>query len=272
MRDKNSPQCIDKPSYDDCLFVLGCDRSGTTLVQAILNSHPSLFISYEVGIINPLERIYGKKGLRGVVAHMHSRQHAFAGVDMDAMYELIQQNQDLELPDVVGYVYRAKAGIEGKPLWGDKRPDYTNHVAQLATYFPNSKFLHVVRDPRAVALSWAPKNWGPRTTYHCARAWVQKVGAATNDMEILEDSRTKTIKYEELLVDPRKVLEGICRFLNIPFSEAMLQHKNRDFATGVGYLDRLHSNVNEGIDSTRSRAWVNASPRVIQHIEGWVLN
>ena len=48
----------------------------------------------------------------------------------------------------------------------------------------------------------------------------------------------------------------------------MLQPNNRGFATGVGHLDKLHSNVNLGIDSTRSRAWVNASPRVIRHIEG----
>jgi hypothetical protein len=124
--------------------------------------------------------------------------------------------------------------LHGKPLAGEKTPDYVRHVTLLRTLFPRARFLHVIRDGRSVALSlreWAAAGKGParfelwakEPVAMCALWWRWQVGAGLRDGPAL-GPRYREVRYEELVGMPERVLDGITRFLGLPESPQMLRY------------------------------------------------
>ncbi len=189
------------PRHDPCVFVLGCDRSGTTLVQKMLTSHPELHITYETGFSATIRHLHRPNGFEPVL-HALEMTPQLSGVDFNGLRDEIRANNAVQFADLIALAYRRVAAHHGKSRWGDKTPAYTRHILPLAMMFPAARFIHVVRDPRAVAVSWVPTNWGPNTFWHAGRTWSDEVGLATADFALLDPWRRLTIRFEDVVRDP----------------------------------------------------------------------
>jgi hypothetical protein len=256
-----------RPCHDPCVFILGCDRSGTTLVQKMLTSHSQLHITYETGYAAMVRHLHRPKNFEPCLKEVAGFPQ-FTGVDIDGLREDIQSQGAVDFADLTALVYRRIAALNGKSRWGDKTPAYTRYVLNLAMMFPAAQFIHVVRDPRAVAVSWLPTNWGPNTYWHSGRWWADAVGLATVDLEVLEPWRACTIRFEDVVREPEQTMRVVCDFLELDWDPQVLNTKARDQVKLPSKQDeKLHEKTRRAVDAERADSWRQIDPRKLRHLE-----
>ncbi len=230
------------PGQNPYLFVVGCLRSGTTLLQRMLDSHPQLAVGYDCHFI--------PQGIRRVPV----------GVDPPLRTRLVERVRRLPrfarlgLPDAavaeaaanattysefVSGVYRQCALLHGKALAGEKAPGYCRHLPHLHALFPWVRTIHLVRDGRDVALSVLDWGKGParlplfgeEPVAACALWWRRDVTTAVRDGANLPPDRFHQVRYETLVCRPEQTLRTLADFLDLPFAAEMLtfhEGKTRD--------------------------------------------
>ncbi|HEX2729849.1 MAG TPA: sulfotransferase, partial [Rubrobacteraceae bacterium] len=206
-----------------CLFVVGCPRSGTTLLQRMLSNHPLLAVANDSHFIPRVIK------------------NLAAGTDPDLTPELVERVQAykrfyrLELPDTaveeaarrsrtygefVSALYSEYGRLRGKPLAGEKTPDYVRCLPRLHALFPWVRTIHIIRDGRDVALStveWAKETKGPgrfelwreEPVAVCALWWRHQVETGRRDSASLSPDSYREVKYEDLVDRPEAPLEHL---------------------------------------------------------------
>jgi hypothetical protein len=216
-------------------FVVGCVRSGTTLLQRMLDSHPQLAVGYDCHFIPQAIR------------------RLDTGVDPPMTRELLDEVRSfprfarLGLPEAaveraaagarrysefVGAVYAAFGAMHRKALAGEKAPGYVRHMEQLHALFPRARFIHLIRDGRDVALS--VRDWGkgparlelareePIAT--TALWWRRDILAGRRGGELVGPQRYMEVRYEALVRDPESALRALADFLDLPFDDRMVNY------------------------------------------------
>lgn len=225
-------------------FVVGCPRSGTTLVQRMLDHHPSLavvndghFIPAAIDGLTPAPDM-------PLTAEIAERARSFrtrsgkTGFFRLGLPDAAVDEAASRAGTYAGFVsdlYAEVARRHGKPLAGDKTPDYVRHLALLRTLFPWARFVHVIRDGRSVALSlreWAAVGKGParydlwtsEPVAMCALWWRWQVRSGLRDGRDLGPKHYREVRYEELVMNPARVLRDLTDFLELPFAPEMLRY------------------------------------------------
>ena len=106
-------------------------------------------------------------------------------------------------------------------VWIDHTPNNFSDALLLLDIFPNAKFIHIVRDPRAIAASITPLNFGPNTAKDAAVYWGRKLSDALA-FELVFPKKCLRVKYEDLVLQPEKSLQIICDFSGIRFVPGMI--------------------------------------------------
>lgn len=211
-------------------FILGCPRSGTSLLSRMLDRHPRLSVPYESHLFNtfyPLLERYGSLAQDG------SRRRLVRDIlSTDVMHDWDPRLSEEEVlscirgdgfGDVVGGVMGAWAARQKKPRWGEKTPHHLGYWREIHTAFPLARFVHIVRDARDVSLSLVAARFGPKTCYGAARHWVRYVESAAEAGRELGEKSFTELKYEDLLSDPEGTLTRLSAFLGEEYSPSMLE-------------------------------------------------
>lgn len=219
------------------VFVVGCPRSGTTLLQRILDHHPSLAVTNDTHFI--------PRVLKGVAASPDTPltpslvdrvvgYHRFPrlGVDEATARELATRADTY--PGFVTLLYDQVAQLAGKPFAGEKTPDFVRHLPLLHRMFPTARSLHIVRDGREVALSlldWATPTKGPgrfplwneEPLAVAALWWQWQVETGRRDARTLPEGHHLEIRYDQLVSEPETTMCRAADVLGLPFEAAMLE-------------------------------------------------
>lgn len=221
------------------VFVVGCPRSGTTLLQRMLDNHPQLAVANDTHFITrAAKRILRKDSqplltpelVRTVLSYRRFYRMGLDEAEVTAAAE--------NCPDYAGFVsrlYSLRGQKNHKPLSGEKTPDFCRKIPMLHTLFPTARFVHIIRDGRNTALStlsWASGSKGPGKwslwkedpVGTCALWWRWQAGTGQRDGEILGHAHYLQVKYEALVENPEKTLRAIALFLGIPYSDAMANY------------------------------------------------
>jgi hypothetical protein len=214
--------------------VLGCVRSGTTLLRALLDSHPELAVPPESYFVVPALQARGRYErpsgleLEALLADVAAERSfpdwhlAPAGLDE------VRAAAPATVPDALLALYRAYGRQHGKPRAGDKTPLHLLHVDLLATAFPTARFLHIVRDGRDVVPSILGMSFGPDRFAEGILFWQRRVAHGRAAGARLGPARYREVRYEQLVADPEPVLrEEVCPFFGLEFSEEMLRYHER---------------------------------------------
>jgi hypothetical protein len=207
-------------------FVVGCPRSGTTLVRTILDGHSRLSIPPESHFVLALTR----RGLRGaatlddILAHP---QLAAWDVDEEALRHSVERAAPASYPELVSAVFDWYAASQGKPRWGDKTPGYVSYLGQLLKVFPDAQFVHVLRDGRDAVASLSEQAWGPKRPVVGALWWRRKVGAGRRAGARMGPDRYLELRLEDLIADPEREVGDLCAFLGEEFEPGMLDFPAR---------------------------------------------
>lgn len=247
------------------VFVGGAPRSGTTLVQNMLDSHPDIFGGPEFIHIEALMRL--RRGFLATDNYEWTRDF-YSADQADALFARIIH--DLLLP---------AADRKHARIISEKTPVNVLVFEDLLDLMPEAKCVHVVRDPRAVVASMlragartrgtkaereAPRDAAVRaftTDVSEAILFVQRSYRAGFAAARRFPDRCLTIHYEALVRDPAAMSQRLCDFIGLPWSEAMLrpgdvEHPGeRQMTQGFGdvYYDRTSYRSNP--DVTRLERW-----------------
>ena len=123
-------------------------------------------------------------------------------------------------------MFACYADRRGKPRYADKTPVYVLHIDRLAALFPESVFVHLVRDGRDVACSFLELGWA-ESIEEAALHWRRRVTAGRRAGHKLPTGRYVEMRYEDLVDSPEQALRRLCDAIDLPFDEAMLDPSER---------------------------------------------
>ncbi len=215
-------------------FIVGCGRSGTTLVRALFDSHPQMAVPHESYFVESLARRRARYerpsgfDTRRFAADLlaHPWFHRWA-LPADEVSSALFRQQPAGYPDAVRVVYALYAHHHGKSRYADKTPNYVLHIPLLAELFPEARFLHLVRDGRDVALSLLEQEWGADSVAAAALYWNRRTQAGRRAGQTLGPERYREVRYEDLIEEPEAVLRPLCPFLGLSFEPEMLHYAER---------------------------------------------
>jgi predicted ATP-grasp superfamily ATP-dependent carboligase/CelD/BcsL family acetyltransferase involved in cellulose biosynthesis len=245
----------------DPFFVIGTDRSGTTLLRLMLNEHPRLHIPRESGFVTdlmdtfPMDRPLSaaERRLAGEIVVRHWRWRDWQLPD-DELRAALAGLEAADLARVVDRVFRAGAEHRAKTRWGDKTPAYVDDIARLHRLFPRARFLHIVRDGRDVCLSLKRLGWRGRTTMDIARYWSRAVSAALAAGRPLGPLYCE-LAYEDLVLDTERVLRRACDFLGEPFHDRMLRFHESAEREIADWETAIHAKLTRPPRASDVRRW-----------------
>jgi Sulfotransferase family len=207
--------------------VLGCPRSGTTLLQVMLHSHPRLAIAPETRFILPAYRQrlrFGdleQAGNRRALAEylVAGRYFGNLGLDPDATIERIVDGPPT-FGSAIGIVLQSYAERFGRPRWGEKRPGYYRHIDVVMRLFPDAQIVHLVRDPRDCVASLKRMPWWKRESHHSVLAWARAIDLTADAARRWPVTQ---VQYEQLVADPESELRRLCVALGEEYEPAMAE-------------------------------------------------
>jgi Sulfotransferase family len=230
-------------------FIVGCERSGTTLFRLMLDAHPDMAVPPEsyfiVDLYRRRRRYEPRRGLPyDTIALAHdmaaSRWFRAWGMPPKDLATAMRREEGVDFAEAIRKVYRGYARMHGKSRYGDKTPAYVQHVQTLATIFPEARFLHLIRDGRDVATSLAEVRWGPGDVLEAALQWRERVARGRHAGAEIGAHRYLEVRYERLVAEPEPVLREVTDFVELPFVDAMVRHSETALERIPGRPDGLH--------------------------------
>ena len=198
-------------------FVVGAPRTGTTLVRRLLSSHSRIAI--------PPESLFVAEYLAAERVPFEARRRLLTEEPDLAHWGISLTETELAscktMADCLAYAHRKYAAARGKDVWGQKTPKLVRHVDLLVRHFPKARFLHVVRDGRAVVASLRRSDAHRLNVLYGARRYAQDAALGV-DMEARYPERTMRVTYEALVAAPAEVLGDVCAFLGVTLEPAMV--------------------------------------------------
>ena len=205
--------CRSSESDYQVVFVIGAPRSGTTWVQLMLGDHPAIATGQETDLFNnyiaPLSRRWNED-LRT------TEDRRFKGLTA----VLTQEEFDKAVYDFISAVYSKIRSLKPTAsLVLDKNPPYSLQADLLTRYWPDARFIHVLRDGRDVVTSllaasnaWA-QSWAPKKTRTAAKTWRRHVEGARRAGR--SEQAYIEVRYEDLLKRGPSELARLFEFCGI---------------------------------------------------------
>lgn len=254
----------------DPIFIIGAQRSGTTLLRLMLTAHPDICIPPESPFFVHLEQKYGSTVdlCNNVVAFLDDlytdEKFREWNVNRTSLQRNLCKHNSLKYSDAISIVYQTNMQQfdSGARIWGDKNPDNIFHVDTILKYFPNAKLIHIVRDVRAVYNSVNTKaisQFGKRLRAQVllvTKRWSQVVDIAE---KYRHDKQFYTVYYEQLVSNPEEQLKGVCSWLGIDFNEQMLRFYQENAKKLLVPTHRLrwHQRTLQPVSGDRIDAWMD---------------
>jgi len=215
------------------IFIVGCPRSGTTVLTVQLGRHPDIVTTPETSFFELITHFWP----------IVLRKQPVSNKNVDKIFKIprfrklnLNLNEVKQLLDNTDRSHRSFFCVlmecfrnqSGKSFWCEKTPRHLYHVKKILEFFPNAKIIHIVRDGRDVANSLRKVYWRESNLLTQAHEWVlnAKIGLALNKR--LPKERFLTIFYEDLLTTPEDVLSVTCKFIGVKYYPFLFSNDKKD--------------------------------------------
>ncbi|GAA0487059.1 sulfotransferase [Salinibacillus aidingensis] len=256
---------INHSEHFNPFFIVGSGRSGNTLFRSMLSQKDEIVIPPESFVLGEAIRKYKMyrymewEDLCGVFCAVFERHHGFPrwGMDIREFYKeaikIERKNRNLEFLIHSFYSFYGRENKETFTRWGDKTPINTFSLKLIDKVFPDSQFIHMIRDARDVVSSYI-KAGLYQDAEGASQRWINSINTAQKFGKKVGSNRYMEVYYEELVRNPEPVLRQVCEFLGIEFEESMLHH-----VEGVDQLKdtRLshHTNLYKPVNPSSIGKW-----------------
>ncbi len=219
------------------VFIVGCPRSGTSyLYHLLLSAGGFAEFHTQMNVFDVLEPIYGDLRSRShkqrmIKEWLQSKAFQVSGLKAEEIETKVMA-ECAGASDFLRLVMEAVARSQGVDRWADSTPTNIPHMLRIRRDFPDAKFIHIIRDPRDMALSLDKKGWSrplPWDRDNSLQAaavyweWIVRKGRKYGQ-QIGEDYLET--RYEDLVQTPAQALAKIGAFLDCDLSYVRIQSQS----------------------------------------------
>jgi hypothetical protein len=228
------------------VFVLGCGRSGTTLLYHMLLSAGNFAVyRVESNVINLLEPRFGDLSIarnkrRLLEAWYNSRLFTLSGLDKEEIAAKVMAGCK-NGGDFLSITMSEMARKQGVERWADTTPEHLLHLHRIKETIPNALVIHIIRDGRDVALSTDKQGYIHRLPWDrtspkmvAGLYWEWMVNKGRRDGNDLGDDYTE-VHFEELIAKPQPTLDRLGEFIGQELNYDQIQQ------TGIGSVSSPNS-------------------------------
>lgn len=215
-------------------FIVGASRSGTTMLRLLLNAHSRIGVPKELayftlamqkGALNAWRQ--GRLSADAHRAFLHAflakKHHIYTRVDTARLEEDLIQDHPTDLRGSLDGVMAEWVREQGKARWGEKTPKNLFYVDHIHHMYPEARFIHIVRDPRAVVYSMNRFARFLNDSVLNAFNWYLSVKDGYGLLRAsVPEALVMTIRYEDLVANVEETVRRLCEFIGEPFEPAML--------------------------------------------------
>lgn len=252
------------------LFVVGMWRSGTSLLYALLNQHSQIGLMYEsdLPLLSSLFLLPRKSSWWLNKVDSWNGALTRHQIDGGAIPENISN-----LPGAFGAVAQQYARKKGATVWGCKSPNYYDCMTELASWFPEAKFIVIWRNPadvcRSIVRAAEKSPWFARPGMDLRALLGYRRMKKEADELVGRGVRIHQLQYDDLVGEPEVRLTAICEFIGVPFDPRMTSLEGAD--RSAIYNGEHHSMVkSSSIAAKRERPEV-LSPELKSKVERYVV-
>lgn len=252
------------------IFIFGCERSGTTLLGSLLGSHSHCVATPEAPFVAEVYRQHLARDAGFDLNHTLGKiknDFRFKLWNIDVSAQAAERAGVSSYKTLIDYLLATYSAGLGKNanVWIDHTPTNVRVAATLSELFPEAKFIHLVRDGRAVVSSIKSLDWGVHATRQLSQQWIMKVGCGLAAESYLGPERSLRVSYEALTGSTEQTLRTICTFAGLSYEAEMVA--GTGFAVPQ-YTEKQHGLVGKPPDPARADAWKKRlSPQDIQTFE-----
>lgn len=227
------------------IFIIGMPRSGTSLVEQILASHPDVFGAGELDDMHDL--------VKDLPRRLNSPNPAYMTC-MNLLTQDVLEEMSLE------YLNRLNRMSNDARWVTDKMPQNFMHLAFMTLMFPKAHFIHCIRNPLDTCLSCYFQlfskgheySYDLRTLgiYYREYRRLMRHWCSLLDIEILD------VSYEEVVADQEGQSRRILEFCNIPWDEACLEFYKTKRVVKTASYDQVRKPIYKK-SKGRARNYIN---------------
>lgn len=221
-------------------FIIGTGRSGTTVLSQILNAHSKICVPHELQIIfgysgnGPRlhELFLAGENLRWQAKDLIQIVEELCPYKFEKFFDYASFFRHQKYPiESLGHLlidlYNAVVESRGKEIFLEQTPWYGQRLDIMKELFPNAKFIHMIRDGRDVALSFSRTPWWHKSPIDNLDRWQREIDKISQDATLLLDKQQYLeVKYEDLVLDPDKIVPFIVDFIGVKFEKKILLPEN----------------------------------------------
>jgi len=210
-------------AYKEPVFIVGSPRSGTTLIQGILCNTGKFFPMPETHFFSQVAYGLPEKDLsdkdRKKIQRILARKSRIE-LDRGSLLKLNTQKEIFE------YVIET-FNTDNKNSFLEKTPRHVFFYDKILNYYPEAKFICMIREPKNVISSQLTNSPKPNKSVIRLSLLYNKIANAISKIEA--NKNVSIVKYEDLTTQPRQILEKTCDFLNITFNPKILDDISAPF-------------------------------------------
>jgi len=194
------------------IFLVGAERSGTTLLRLMLDHHSNIAFHGEFEFVVDYFRGDNYPLLDDYYEHL-AIDRLFQSSDFEI-------DHNLSYPQLVNSFLVQKRENTGKYLVG---ATVHRHFDRLLQIWPDAKFIHIVRDGRDVAQSCIKMNWAGNI-WTASDRWIEVEQLWSQLKTTISPDRYIEIRYENLITQPEATLTDLCNFMGTNYDPTMLSY------------------------------------------------
>lgn len=235
--------CFPKPTIDTSLpvFIVGMPRSGTSLIEQILSSHPDIGAAGELNDVNDI--------VSSLAMTLKSNQpypYCISDLDTASMDNLASR-----------YLEKLKSFDQTSRFVTDKMPHNFINIGLISLLFPEARIIHCTRDPRDTCLSIYFQSFGWLHPYGIKLEWlgfyyrqyVRLMDYWQNEFGV----NIHTVNYADMVSDQEGTTRKLLEFCDLPWDDACLNfHKSKRIVATASY-----DQVRQKIYKRSSERWKN---------------
>ena len=217
------------------VFIAGLHRSGTSLVRAIVGSHPTLAMyPSDLPLWQEFYEPYKNQDLNDATIRTQLVDAILSHKKVQSLATPIDRSRllsDLDQISIEGqalidcgvifaHFLQQYARLQGRSRWGLKSPFQEHYAEAMLQAYPTAKILHIIRDPRDVLVSIKSRGWYWDLKKRC-KEWRNSTRLAHHWQQTYPLSY-QVIRYEDLVAQPAPIVRLICAFLDLEYLPDLL--------------------------------------------------
>lgn len=245
------------------IFIIGVGRSGTTLLQSILNAHSEIAFTPETHFLYQYLGLKNQGNIRNidVIIDLLDKDEKLKRLNLN-IGEIARECDPIKSqdfwPDLYKKLLLKYLANQSKKIIGDKDPMNSGLLPLIKLHFPEAYIIHIIRDPRDVVLSRLRSNWGKKFPLiaHLGDHKISLEKALKEGPELFGDNYQE-VRYEDLISNTETEVRRLCEGINVPFEVEMLDFEKSSQELVSEDERQWKGNVFGKIKKNNTAKWIN---------------